>query len=169
VATLAIQTQIDDALAAEDIVRATHRGDGRYYFCCPWSSIYQVRRPVRIGGRRLSPAQQFTFDVSGEELAEGGAFVRRILNGPFQTTTDVDYCDPPRPAGTTAKHWPGTHSASTSTASSGLSGRKTAMERRGQGALRSTGRPRLFRASPVPRSGRGVRLGWLGTGRRARR
>jgi hypothetical protein len=37
---------------------------------------------------------QVTFDVSGEELAEGGPFVRRIVLGPFQPTSEVDYCDP---------------------------------------------------------------------------
>lgn len=38
--------------------------------------------------------QQFTLDVSGEELANGGAFRREILIGPFIPTDDVDYCDP---------------------------------------------------------------------------
>jgi hypothetical protein len=38
--------------------------------------------------------QQFTFDVSAEEMAEGGQFVRRLLPGPFHLTGDVDYCDP---------------------------------------------------------------------------
>lgn len=94
VRTLAIQADIDRAVAAGDVALASQRGGPDHYYCCPWSSIYQVRRPVRIGGRKLSTAQQFTFDVSGEELAEGGAFVRRILTGPFQPTTDVDYCDP---------------------------------------------------------------------------
>jgi hypothetical protein len=37
---------------------------------------------------------QFVFDVSAEEVAEGGAFVRRIVRGPFHSTDDVDYCDP---------------------------------------------------------------------------
>jgi hypothetical protein len=38
--------------------------------------------------------QQFTFDVSAEEMAEGGQFTRRLLPGPFHTTSQVDYCDP---------------------------------------------------------------------------
>jgi hypothetical protein len=65
-----------------------------HYFCCPWSAIYLVRRPVTIAGQRLRPMQQFTFDVSAEEMAEGGEFVRRLLPGPFHPTSKVDYCDP---------------------------------------------------------------------------
>ena len=49
---------------------------------------------MTIGGRQLAVPQQFTLDVSAEELAEGGPFVRRVLVGPFRDTDDVDYCDP---------------------------------------------------------------------------
>jgi hypothetical protein len=93
--TVAIQDQIDAALARGDI--AVARAYGQQvgpYFCCPWSSIFLVKRPVRIGGRRLRPMQQFTFDVSAEGLAEGERFRREILLGPFHPTDDVDYCDP---------------------------------------------------------------------------
>jgi hypothetical protein len=38
--------------------------------------------------------QQFIFDVSAEEMAEGGEFVRRLTLGPFHPTSEVDYCDP---------------------------------------------------------------------------
>jgi hypothetical protein len=93
-ATLTIQAQIQTALDGGAISRVTGMRQGSYYYCCPWSPIYQVRRPITIGGRRLATPQQFTFDVSGEEMAEGGAFVRRILPGPFQPTSEVDYCDP---------------------------------------------------------------------------
>jgi hypothetical protein len=92
--TLAIQAQIQAALDSGAIGRVTGMRLGSYYFCCPWAPIYQVRRPVTINGRRLAVPQQFTFDVSGEKLAEGGQFVRRILLGPFASTTDIDYCDP---------------------------------------------------------------------------
>jgi hypothetical protein len=92
--TLAIHAQIQAALASGAIAPVTGMRLGSYFYCCPWSAIYQVRRPVKIGGKRLSVPQQFTFDVSGEELAEGGTFVRRILLGPFTPTTEVDYCDP---------------------------------------------------------------------------
>jgi len=92
--TLAIHAQIQAELHAGAIAPAVENRQGSYYYCCPWSPIYQVRRPVTINGQKLSVPQQFTFDVSGEELAEGGPFVRRIVLGPFHSTTKVDYCDP---------------------------------------------------------------------------
>jgi len=94
-ATLGIQSQIDAALANGSIVlTATVGQTASHYFCCPWSAIYLVRRPVTIAGQPLRPMQQFTFDVSAEEMAEGGEFARRLLLGPFHPTSEVDYCDP---------------------------------------------------------------------------
>lgn len=94
-ATLSIQSQIEAALASGSLAHtAGGSKEGSYYYCCPWSAIYVVRRPVTIDGKHLRPAQQFTFDVSAEELAEGGEFVRRLLPGPFHPTSKVDYCDP---------------------------------------------------------------------------
>jgi hypothetical protein len=89
--TLSIHAQIQAALDAGSLVLVAGKRHASYFYRCPWSPVYQVRRPVKIDGRRLSVPQQFTFDVSGEKLAEGGPFVRRILLGPFITTTDVDY------------------------------------------------------------------------------
>lgn len=96
VATLTVQAQIDQALAAGDIVYAADDRGTRIgnFYCCPWPAIYEVRRPIRIGGRRLGTMEQFTFEVSAEEIAEGGEFVRRILTGPFRPTNEIDYCDP---------------------------------------------------------------------------
>ena len=94
--TLAIQGEIEAALARGDVAYATDRSgapSGPYY-CCPWAPVYVVKRPVTIGGRRLRTLQEFTFDVSAEEVAEGGAFKREILVGTFQPTRDVDYCNP---------------------------------------------------------------------------
>ncbi len=94
--TLAVQAQIDAAMRAGDIARATD-GMGRplgNYYCCPWSAVYEVRRPCTIGGHRLRTMQQFTFDVSAEEATEGGPFVRRILVESFAPTSDIDYCNP---------------------------------------------------------------------------
>lgn len=90
-ATLAIQAEIDAAAAAGAIVDSPEIG---HYFCCPWAPVWVVKRPVTIGGRTLRPLEQFTFDVSAEEMAEGGEFVRRILVGRFSPTDDVDYCIP---------------------------------------------------------------------------
>lgn len=94
-ATLTVQAEIDAALAAGAIMASTSRGRTLgHYYCCPWSALYQVRRPVRIGRTNLHAMEQFVFDVSAEEMAEGGKFVRRIVRGPFRDTTEVDYCDP---------------------------------------------------------------------------
>jgi hypothetical protein len=92
VRTLTIHAQIQAALRSGSIVRVKEMRLGSYYYCCPWSPIYQVRQRVRIDGRRLAVPQQFTLDVSGEQIASGGQFVRRILLGPFNPTEEVDYC-----------------------------------------------------------------------------
>lgn len=95
-ATLTIQAQIDAALAAGLIVAGVD-GQGRRtgnYFCCPWAAIYLVRRPVTIAGRTLRAGEQFTYDVSAEEMAEGGSFKRELVVGPFHPTSEIDYCDP---------------------------------------------------------------------------
>jgi hypothetical protein len=55
----------------------------------------RTRRVVDAVDERLgSPGQQFTVDVSAEEVPETGEFVRRIVTGPFSPTTKIDYCDP---------------------------------------------------------------------------
>lgn len=53
-----------------------------------------ARRPVRVGGRRLRPLQQFCLDVSAEEIPEGGDFKRGLVLGTFSPTDEIDYCDP---------------------------------------------------------------------------
>lgn len=95
-ATLTIQSQIDAGVAGGALAVGLTTGGRQVgnYYCCPWSAIYLVRQPVTINGRRLRAGQQFTFDVSAEEIAEGGEFVRRLLLGPFHPTDEVDYCDP---------------------------------------------------------------------------
>jgi hypothetical protein len=93
-ATLAIQSQIDAAVTAGSVAARTSRGPRHY--CCPWSAIYQACRPVIIAGQPLRPMQEFTLDASAEEVPEGGPFTRRLLAGPFHSTSEVDYCDPER-------------------------------------------------------------------------
>ncbi len=87
--TLAIQEQILAALVRGDI-NYGKGNEGRIgcYYCCPWSAIYYVDRPVVIGGRHLQSGQEFTYDVS----AEGGSFKRNILVGRFSSTSKTDYC-----------------------------------------------------------------------------
>lgn len=95
-ATLALHADVEAALDQGRIavVKGRSGQDTYHYYCCPWSAIYQVRQPVTIGGYRLAVPQQFTVDVSAEELADGRPFVRRLLVGPFHDTDDIDYCDP---------------------------------------------------------------------------
>lgn len=94
--TLTIQAQVDGAVGSGAVslgIDARGRRLGNYY-CCPWSAIYIVQQPVMLAGRWLPPGEQFVFDVSAEEMAEGGRFKREILTGPFHPTNEVDYCDP---------------------------------------------------------------------------
>ena len=92
VATLSVQAEIDAAAQAGAIVAGATAAGRRIgnYFCCPWSAIYVVRQPVVIGGEHLRPGEQFTYDVSAEDVP----FKREILRGPFLLTSEVDYCDP---------------------------------------------------------------------------
>lgn len=88
--TVETQTQIAEAVDRGDLTFGES-----YYFCCPWAPVYTVRaRTIRIGDRRLESGEQFTFDVSAEEVPEGGAFRAEILVSDFRPTDDVDYCLP---------------------------------------------------------------------------
>lgn len=49
---------------------------------------------MEIGGKRLRQLQHFTFDVSAEEMGEGGRFKREVLVANFGPSHRVDYCDP---------------------------------------------------------------------------
>lgn len=97
-ATLRIQAQIDAAVGAGLLARGVDPGGRRIgnYYCCPWSAIYLVLKPVTIAGRALRSFDQVALEVSAEELAEGGAFKRELVIGPFAPTAEVDYCDPTR-------------------------------------------------------------------------
>jgi hypothetical protein len=94
--TVGLAAQIAAAFEAGDIAYATDERGREFgnYFCCPWSAIYVVKRPVRIAGKRLRVLEQFALDVSAEEMAETGTFVRRLVVGPFAPTNKIDYCDP---------------------------------------------------------------------------
>ena len=83
--TVRVQVQIDAALRSGAIVFATDQtGERLGSFCrCPWPAIYEVRRPVTIGGTRLMPMQQFTFDVLGEMHSQGAPYARDIVVSVF--------------------------------------------------------------------------------------
>ncbi|MER7212586.1 hypothetical protein ABT340_36485 [Streptosporangium sp. NPDC000239] len=82
----------------EDINDGIERGDvsvlSQHYYCCPWAPIYRANKPILVGDRRLQAGQEFTYEASAEEILETGRFVRKIINGPFTTTNQVDYCNP---------------------------------------------------------------------------
>ncbi|MBI2755363.1 MAG: hypothetical protein HYX52_01500 [Chloroflexi bacterium] len=94
--TLGLQEEIDAALQRGDIEYATGPRGQRLgaFYCCPWAPIYVTRRAVTLGGRRLRASQQFTLDVSAEDMLRGGAFKREVMLGNFSPTDRVDYCDP---------------------------------------------------------------------------
>jgi hypothetical protein len=88
---------IDQCRSRRGLLTAGAQADGQkagHSYCCPWSAVYLVRRPVSIDGQRLRAGQEFVFDVSAEEMAEGGEFARRLLLGPFRKTNKIDYCNP---------------------------------------------------------------------------
>lgn len=89
-ATLAIQAEVDTAVERGDI----NLSSAGHYFCCPWSAVYLVVNPVTIGGKRIRRGKKFTFDVSAEEMGEGGPFKRDVLVADFHPTDRVDYCNP---------------------------------------------------------------------------
>ncbi len=94
--TLEIQAEIGAALERGEVEVMKTLGGEPFgcYFCCPWASIYEVKRPTTVAGKRLRVLEQFTYDVSAEEIGEGGAFKREIMVGSFRHTDDVDYCNP---------------------------------------------------------------------------
>jgi len=90
-ATLDFQARIDAALAAGMIERTK-----QHYHRCPWASIYVVLRPLQLSTMRLRQLQQFTYDVSAEDVDEGGAFRRRLLVSTFSTVHAADEGPPTR-------------------------------------------------------------------------
>jgi hypothetical protein len=89
-ATLAIQSQINAAVAAGLVSDETLRGH-RQYFSCPWSAIYMARQPVTIAGHDLWQLQEFAFEVSAGEMPKGRPFIRRLVTGPFHPSDDPEY------------------------------------------------------------------------------
>lgn len=72
--TLALKADIDAALVRHRVAY----GIG-HFAACPWSAIYVVKRPLRIGRETMHPVTEFTLDVGFDR----GRFVRRVVTGPF--------------------------------------------------------------------------------------
>jgi len=92
-ATLQLKVDIDRALASDIIERIQVSGNGTCYYECPWPSLFEALRPVRIGGRRLHAHQQFTLELGFRTDVHTGAFRRRVILGPFHSTDEVQYGD----------------------------------------------------------------------------
>jgi hypothetical protein len=90
-ATIRVQMEIDAALRSRAVVFATDQAGERLgsFHRCPWPAVYEVRRPVTIGGTRLKPMQQFTFDVLGEARGQG-AYARGIVVSVFVPADAVE-------------------------------------------------------------------------------
>jgi hypothetical protein len=93
-ATMALKAEIDAALRAGDVVPLAAPRNSTCYFECPWSALYEVRRAVRIGGRRLRVLQQFTLEAAADGMSRGLPFRRGIILGPFRVIDRAEYCDP---------------------------------------------------------------------------
>ncbi len=91
-ATMALHAEIEAALKRRDLARIS-TGAGSYYFSCPWSSLYEVRRPLRLCGQDLEVLRQFTIDIS----VRGAQFRRQLVFGPFEQTDDIGYFEQPKP------------------------------------------------------------------------
>ncbi len=65
-----------------------------YFFCCPWGTVYEVQRPVTLGGTKLRPGEQFVLDVTAEGTELGHPFRRHIKKGVFSQTDEFEYGDP---------------------------------------------------------------------------
>jgi hypothetical protein len=93
-ATLALKAEVDRAIADGDVVTLKAPRGSTCYYECPWAALYEVRRPVRIGGLSLLVLQQFTLEVAADDMPRGLPFRRGLLLGPFRPTEQVEYCDP---------------------------------------------------------------------------
>ena len=94
--TIRIQEEINEALQRGDIRRAHDRNGAPlgHFFCCPWAPIFEAVRPVTIGGRNLTPIEQFVFDVNAEGFHLGNPFTCQIMVANFQPTSKTEYGDP---------------------------------------------------------------------------
>jgi hypothetical protein len=99
VRTLTLFQEIEDARKRGDVDYAkTPSGDRvGHYFCTPWAPICIAKRPITIGGERLSTAQQFTLEAAAEGVLLGEPFKLEIVKGGFQEAP-LDYCDPRLPS-----------------------------------------------------------------------
>ncbi len=98
-ATLDLFAEIEEARRRGDIAFAKdENGEPQgYFFCCPWSPVYVVKRSLPLGGAVLRSLQTFVFDVTGEGMNLGAPFKREIKATAFKNTEKFEYGDPDEP------------------------------------------------------------------------
>jgi hypothetical protein len=98
-ATLALGAEIEAAVVRGDLARVQTDDGGFCYYVCPWASLYEVRRPLRLARQDLTVLRQFTLDVSADGMTRGRPFRRELVFGPFEHTDEVGYEGPDEGAG----------------------------------------------------------------------
>lgn len=94
--TRKINAELMAAYNRGDIVRAMG-SNGKplgHFFCCPWGTVYEVRKHIHLGGKVVAPYQQFVFDVTAEGMDLGHPFRRQIKVGNYRPTDEFEYGDP---------------------------------------------------------------------------
>ncbi|GAA5532669.1 hypothetical protein [Deinococcus aluminii] len=97
-ASAALWDDVRRALQTGGAVPARHP-DGQFvgfYFCTPYCTIYEARRPLVIGDTPVPKGQRFTLECAAEGVRIGYPFKREVVVGSFRTAT-IDYCDPDQP------------------------------------------------------------------------
>jgi hypothetical protein len=97
--TLGLFAEIEAARERGDVAYAKNPDGTPYgfYMCTPYPSIYEVKHPVTIHGKRLGTAQRFTFEASPEAVLLGKEFEFGLLVSDFRPAA-IDYCDPAEPS-----------------------------------------------------------------------
>lgn len=92
-ATLALHAEVQAAVKRRRVVEATWPGGDRlgHFFSCPWPTVYETTRRMRIGGQRLKAHQKFVLDVSAEGVEQGHLFRREIKLGDFRPASEIQY------------------------------------------------------------------------------
>ena len=95
-ATLRLAAEVQAAVVRGEIKPALNSRGMKlgHFFCCPWATVYEVRRPVTLGGTRLKTYDQFVLDVTAEGTELGHPFKRQIKKGSYQPTDKFEYGDP---------------------------------------------------------------------------
>jgi hypothetical protein len=97
--TLELHAEIQAALERGEVGYAMNADGSRFgfYMCTPYAPIYETKRSVKIGGKRLGTAQRFTFEASPEAVLLGKEFEFGLLVSDFRPS-EIDYCEVDKPS-----------------------------------------------------------------------